>query len=366
MSGAEHDLPHATTDLPGLRPGRDSAFRAGSSILPAPANTRAMPPVIPRPPHAAYASQPPSESAELIGIVAPSGAEIHPHGPGAPSTLEEGERAGGRVRIVRWNGASDALYRAPEHIPVVWYVIEPSSGLAGANEDDLRGMTFPATSLALLPPAEPFRFRPNGPGAGAFIECDTGLDDAVGRVAANPGAAPPYRFVHDAVALDVARLIVTLSAADPDGRNEALLADLARVCVERVADRLSDALGRDPRSGGGLDPARLARVTRFVEAELAGPLRLAELAAVACLSSSQFCRAFKASTGTSPLRYVRARRLARARALLLDAPEVPIAEVAGRCGFVAQSHLTRLMRAELGITPAALRRGRFGGDAGAG
>lgn len=41
---------------------------------------------------------------------------------------------------------------------------------------------------------------------------------------------------------------------------------------------------------------------------------------------------------------------------LLRAGRLPIAEVAMRCGFSHQEHLTRVMRARLGTTPAAVRR----------
>jgi AraC family transcriptional regulator len=41
---------------------------------------------------------------------------------------------------------------------------------------------------------------------------------------------------------------------------------------------------------------------------------------------------------------------------MLRTGSAPIAEVAVTCGFSHQEHLTRLMRARLGTTPAALRR----------
>jgi AraC family transcriptional regulator len=41
---------------------------------------------------------------------------------------------------------------------------------------------------------------------------------------------------------------------------------------------------------------------------------------------------------------------------LMRTGSLPIAEVAMRCGFTHQEHLTRVMRAQLGTTPGALRR----------
>ena len=52
----------------------------------------------------------------------------------------------------------------------------------------------------------------------------------------------------------------------------------------------------------------------------------------------------------SPHRYVMARRLELARRLMI-AYDLSIKQIASRCGFYDQSHLTRLYRARYGITP---------------
>jgi AraC family transcriptional regulator len=41
---------------------------------------------------------------------------------------------------------------------------------------------------------------------------------------------------------------------------------------------------------------------------------------------------------------------------LLRTGSLPIAEIAAGCGFSHQEHLTRVLRAHVGTTPAALRR----------
>ena len=92
-----------------------------------------------------------------------------------------------------------------------------------------------------------------------------------------------------------------------------------------------------------------------MQARLAEPLRLAELAAAAGLSVSQFARRFKISTGTAPHQYLLGLRV-DAAVRLLRASARPIADIAAGCGFSHQEHLTRVLRARLGTTPAALRR----------
>jgi AraC family transcriptional regulator len=109
---------------------------------------------------------------------------------------------------------------------------------------------------------------------------------------------------------------------------------------------------------GGLSRPQLARVTELIEGQLERRLTLVELAAAAGVSPSHFKALFKRSTGSPVHRYVVARRVERARALLLEG-DAAIAEVALQVGFADQSHLARWMRRVAGVTPRELvRRGR--------
>lgn len=110
------------------------------------------------------------------------------------------------------------------------------------------------------------------------------------------------------------------------------------------------------RAGGGLTERQFAAVRELLDTRLAEPLPLADLAAAAHLSVSQFARSFKAHTGLPPHRYLMRLRV-EAAGRLLRTTTVPISEVAARCGFSHQEHLTRVLRAQLGTTPGALRRG---------
>ena len=106
----------------------------------------------------------------------------------------------------------------------------------------------------------------------------------------------------------------------------------------------------------GLSPRQLAIVREVMDARLSEPIPLADLAAAVSLSVSQFSRQFKASTGETPHRYLVRLRLDQA-CRLLRASTMPIAEVALRCGFSHQEHLTRALRSQFATTPAAVRRG---------
>ncbi|HEX5403105.1 MAG TPA: AraC family transcriptional regulator [Pseudonocardiaceae bacterium] len=128
---------------------------------------------------------------------------------------------------------------------------------------------------------------------------------------------------------------------------------LAAHLIQRHSTRRADR--RPPEPVSGLTGSEVARVREVMVNRLAEPLPLADLAAITGLSVSQFTRRFKAATGQTPHRFlVRLRVDAACRLLRAGSP--PIAEVAAMCGFSHQEHLTRVMRSQLGTTPAVLRR----------
>jgi AraC family transcriptional regulator len=110
------------------------------------------------------------------------------------------------------------------------------------------------------------------------------------------------------------------------------------------------------RARGGLPAGKLRRVQELIAAELAGTVRLAQLAAAVGLSTYHFARAFKLTTGETPHSYIGRRRIEEARRLLRET-RLPIAEIAVRVGFSSQAHLTTRFREVTGVTPARFRRG---------
>lgn len=140
----------------------------------------------------------------------------------------------------------------------------------------------------------------------------------------------------------------------------------ARTYADHLSVLLAAHLGRYhsvrpvPRRAGvrpGLSGRQLTVVRDMMDARLAEPIPLADLAAAVSLSVSQFSRQFKACTGESPHRFLMRLRVEQA-CRLLRASTMPIAEVAVRSGFSHQEHLTRALRALVGTTPAAVRRGQ--------
>ena len=82
---------------------------------------------------------------------------------------------------------------------------------------------------------------------------------------------------------------------------------------------------------------------------------MAEVANECRLSSSYFARAFKQTTGVPPFRWLTNQRVVRAKELLQD-PWRELADIAQLCGFVDQSHFTRVFSKSEGHSPGRWRR----------
>lgn len=155
------------------------------------------------------------------------------------------------------------------------------------------------------------------------------------------------------------QLVLTLDGVvrrwEPSGRT--YVDQLALMIAAHLARRHSVRQQDAEPSGrpAGLSDRQFTAVRELLDARLAEPLSLEDLASVAGLSVSQFARRFKARTGCPPHRYLTGLRVEQA-ARLLRAGDMPIAQVAAMCGFSHQEHLTRVIRSHLGTTPAALRR----------
>jgi AraC family transcriptional regulator len=130
-----------------------------------------------------------------------------------------------------------------------------------------------------------------------------------------------------------------------------LAARLAQAHLDIGLAQLSD------RSRHQLDERRLRRVLDYVEQNLTEHIAVGDLARVACLSVFYFIRAFSATTGMPPHRYVGQRRLEHAKDIIA-AGQASIAEAAFACRFSSQSSFTRAFRRATGMTPAMYRRAR--------
>lgn len=133
------------------------------------------------------------------------------------------------------------------------------------------------------------------------------------------------------------------------------------------ADQLAHALGtrilmlggdrspeRSPRYSAVSKPAMRRALDRIHSLE--GELALPTLAKESGYSRRHFLRMFQQSVGMPPHRYVMEVRLQRAQEMMRDTSR-PLIDIALACGFASHSHMSRVFRAQRGVSPGAMRRG---------
>ncbi|MGH6910538.1 MAG: helix-turn-helix domain-containing protein, partial [Phenylobacterium sp.] len=140
------------------------------------------------------------------------------------------------------------------------------------------------------------------------------------------------------------------------GEHNALFIDHIGLAFHaHVTDVYGDAGVLNVAGSGRLAPWQLRRALDFMMAHLDGDPTIAQLAAECGLSSGYFARAFRKTTGVAPHRWLIARRVERARDLLLSG-RLELADIAAACGFVDQSHFTRVFAKAEGHSPGRWRR----------
>ncbi|MBP0614622.1 GlxA family transcriptional regulator [Jiella mangrovi] len=133
-----------------------------------------------------------------------------------------------------------------------------------------------------------------------------------------------------------------------------------RVCEQAITDRVRGPHDRQRlplRARLGVQHAKVVRAIEIMEANLADPLSLAEIADHVELSRRQVERLFERELGLSPARYYLEMRLDRARHLLRQS-QLPIVEIAIACGFVSASHFAKCYRELHDRSPQQERAGR--------
>jgi AraC family transcriptional regulator len=119
-------------------------------------------------------------------------------------------------------------------------------------------------------------------------------------------------------------------------------------------ETLEGLRGIKPVAALSLSDSEFARICAFIDAELDSEISCARIARSVDLPLRIIFEGMKARTGLSPYQFVLERRTDRAQKLLA-ATDLPLAEIAYRCGFASQQHMTTVLRRKLGHTPGRLR-----------
>ena len=148
-----------------------------------------------------------------------------------------------------------------------------------------------------------------------------------------------------------------LRAATPQAQPTLLEMEArAILVVERLLGRHHGLVAK-PTPKGGLAPWQAARVRELLGDAITDQPTLGTLATEVGLSPFHFARAFHASMGMPPHRYLIELRIERARRLLEDS-NLSITEISAEVGYDDPGYLARLFRKHVGTTPTAYRRER--------
>lgn len=132
--------------------------------------------------------------------------------------------------------------------------------------------------------------------------------------------------------------------------------DISMLAIEaEVQELLARSAGKCEPPARGSDTAWMARARARLEDDVGNVPGIAELAREAGLHPVYFARAFRRAYGLSPGDYLRQRRVEVAISALCGGTR-PLAEVAGRCGFADQSHMSHALQRAIGLSPLQVRR----------
>jgi len=119
--------------------------------------------------------------------------------------------------------------------------------------------------------------------------------------------------------------------------------------------------GRTPRTSEAAHDAQREWVRSYVLDQLDKHVTLAELARLLQMDVFSLTRWFKKAFGVPPHKFIMRARIGRAQEML-KRNDVPLVDVALRCGFCSQSHFATAFRRDVGVSPSAFRASFVGRD----
>jgi AraC-like DNA-binding protein len=93
----------------------------------------------------------------------------------------------------------------------------------------------------------------------------------------------------------------------------------------------------------------VAAAIHYMRQEMQQPLTVQDMARAVCMSESAFAHAFKGTTGTSPMRFLKQLRMEQASKLLLNGTNV--SEAADQVGYTSLSHFISEFKRYFGTPP---------------
>lgn len=127
-----------------------------------------------------------------------------------------------------------------------------------------------------------------------------------------------------------------------------------QACIH-ILRRYANVIIPEPTSYGRFSWTQKRQLIEYLKEHISENISLEDLAGVLGLSVFHFSRTFRADFGSPPHAYIMQERIKHAQQLMAY-KALPLKLVAARAGFSDQSHMTRLFRRFLKVTPGEYRR----------
>ncbi len=236
-------------------------------------------------------------------------------------------------------------YAYPMHVHDSWTLLIVDDGAVRYDLDRHERGT-PHDTVTLLPPHVPHNGSPATPGGfrKRVLDLDsTHLgDEFIGAAVDRPDLRDPL----------LRRRVGQLHGALVRSGEEFEAASRLALVAERLRTRLRVT---DVPRPAPADPPLARRLRELLDERLVDGLALDEAARLVHAHPAHLVRAFSAAFGMAPHQYLTARRVQRARRLLLDGRSP--GEVAAATGFYDQAHLARHFKKLVGVPPGRYRLG---------
>ncbi|MEM9819636.1 MAG: AraC family transcriptional regulator [Bacteroidota bacterium] len=159
--------------------------------------------------------------------------------------------------------------------------------------------------------------------------------------------------IHGALRTSLAELIQKMVRTEGFGRLILLMEVLHALAIDETDQEVLASIGFDV--GETIEDQKLNRVFQYVIDHFQGPMTLEEVARVANLSTSAFCRYFKLRTRKTFVRFLNEIRIGAACRHLLEGKS-NVTEIAYQVGFNNLSNFNRQFKKIKGYTPTTYVR----------
>ena len=262
--------------------------------------------------------------------------------------LQLAQSAGGNMSVARWRNPPVHTQLDPPDRHLLIFHQRGSTAIEARIGNHVKGSGSRIGSVTMVPAGTPSQWHLHGSCDVIHVYLNAGcLRAATGHLLS---LAPVFSQQDAWLTHWFGMLSMEMTAHQQSGLAIAPL--LADEFEGLLISHLSSTTLKAPQPRGGLPGGALRRIDEFLNEHLNDDLRLADLAAAACLSQSHFIRAFRQSVGRTPWQYVLDRRLAAAEQLLLQG--MGAADAARTTGLGTGIRVSRLYRQRRGVSLAAL------------